>query len=103
MNILTCLIVICLLSSNKCFCFSVFKNIKKEILQGKADFKNDINKQKVVLDVKNQFKVSPNSTESFIPSATKCKYLSIFLFVHFVFKSIITKETTVNEQILLYL
>lgn len=73
MKILKCLIVICLLCSNKCSCFSVFKNLKKDILHAKADIRNDINKQKVVLDVKNQYKVSSNSTESFIPAATKCK------------------------------
>lgn len=74
MKVLKCLIVLCLLSSNKCSCFSVFKNLKKDILHAKSDVsKNDINKQKVVLDVKNQYKVSSNSSESFIPAATKCK------------------------------
>ena len=74
MNILKCLIVTCLLlSSNKCSCFSVFKNLKKEILHAKVDTKNDINKQKVVLDIKDQYKVSSNNSESFIPAATKCK------------------------------
>lgn len=73
MNILKCLIVICVLSSSKCYCFSVFKNLKKETLHTKVVNKNDINKQKVVLDVKNQYKVSSNSSESFIPAATKCE------------------------------
>lgn len=73
MKILKCLIVICLLSVNKYSCFSVFKNLKKDILDAKVDIKNDINKQKVVLDVKNQNKVSSNNSESFIPAATKCK------------------------------
>lgn len=102
MKFLKCFIVICLLSLNKCLCFSVFKNLKKDIFHAKADIKNDINKQKVVLDVKTQYKVSSNSTESFIPAATKCKYILDNIFIRsFCFQVTITIETTINQLTLL--